>query len=131
MGAVFAILGGLIHWVPVLFGITLNRKWLKAQFILIFFGVNLSFFPQHFLGFIGMPRRYSDYSDLYVEWNAVSSLGSAISVFSLFIYILIFFEGSLSSRYFFCFNYFGSTLDFLGGSPLVDHSYSQSCLSFF
>merc|ERR1719419_1563247 len=56
MGAAFALIGG----------ITLNPKWLKIQFMLIFVGVNLTFFPIHFLGLAGIPRRYSDYPDSYI-----------------------------------------------------------------
>jgi cytochrome c oxidase subunit 1 len=98
MGAVFAILAGIAQWYPLITGTTLNNKWLIAQLVLIFVGVNVTFFPQHFLGLAGIPRRYRDYPDSFYLWNRLSSLGSLISTFATLLLFFIVWEALTYQR---------------------------------
>ena len=89
LGAVFAIFAAWYYWFPKMFGYMYNETIGKLHFWVMFIGVNLVFFPQHFLGLAGMPRRYIDYPDAFAGWNYVSSVGSYIS----FVGVLIFLFG--------------------------------------
>ena len=89
LGAVFAIFAAWYYWFPKMFGYMYSEMIGKLHFWVMFIGVNLVFFPQHFLGLAGMPRRYIDYPDAFAGWNYVSSVGSYIS----FVGVLIFLFG--------------------------------------
>uniref|UniRef100_UPI0024351A9B cytochrome c oxidase subunit I n=1 Tax=Oedipoda miniata TaxID=433451 RepID=UPI0024351A9B len=125
MGAVFAIMGGIIHWYPLFTGLTMNNKWLKIQFTIMFVGVNLTFFPQHFLGLAGMPRRYSDYPDAYTSWNVLSSIGSCVSIMSIIIFILIMWESMIKNRTILFSMNMSSSTEWLQNKPPAEHSYSE------
>jgi cytochrome c oxidase subunit 1 len=90
LGAVFAIFAGWYYWFPKMFGYMYNETSAKLHFWVTFVGVNLMFFPQHFLGLPGMPRRYIDYPDAFAGWNQVSSIGSYITAVSLGVLIFLY-----------------------------------------
>lgn len=125
IGAVFAIIAGLVQWFPLLTGLTLNKKFTKIQFIIIFLGVNLTFFPQHFLGLRGIPRRYSDYPDPYYFWNIISSIGSLISLIAIFYLIFIIWERLSSKRKSLSSLRLASSIEWLQKFPPAEHSFSE------
>ena len=98
LGAVFAIFSGWYYWFPKMFGYMYNETIGKLHFWVTFVGVNLVFFPQHFLGLAGMPRRYVDYPDAFHGWNMVSSFGSYISGFGVLIFLYGVFEAFSKKR---------------------------------
>ncbi|KUO66557.1 MAG: cytochrome C oxidase subunit I [Alphaproteobacteria bacterium BRH_c36] len=79
LGAVFSIFAGWYYWFPKISGKMYSEFWGKLHFWLTFIGANILFFPQHFLGAAGMPRRYVDYPDGFAFWNQISSIGSYIT----------------------------------------------------
>jgi cytochrome c oxidase subunit 1 len=98
LGAVFAIFAGWYYWFPKMTGFLYNETIAKVQFWVSFVGVNLTFFPMHFLGLAGMPRRYVDYPDAYAGWNYVASWGSYISAISLLVFIYCMADAILRRR---------------------------------
>jgi cytochrome c oxidase subunit 1 len=94
LGAVFAIFAGWYYWYPKMFGILYNERLAAVHFWITFVGVNLVFFPQHFLGLSGMPRRYVDYPDAFAFWNQVSSTGYYITFVGLLLFLYILWDSA-------------------------------------
>nr|ATI10830.1 cytochrome c oxidase subunit 1 [Cryptophyllium tibetense] len=125
MGAVFAIMAGLIQWYPLISSMTMNPTWLKIQFMSMFIGVNLTFFPQHFLGLAGMPRRYSDYPDMFTLWNTISSMGAMISTLSMMMFIMIIWESMSTMRQTVFSSNMSSSIEWTQDFPPNEHTYSE------
>lgn len=89
LGALFAGFAAFYYWFPKMSGRMYSEFWGKTQFWLMFIGANLTFFPQHFLGLAGMPRRIPDYPDAYAGWNYISSIGSYIGFGASILFVLI------------------------------------------
>ena len=91
MGAVFAIFAGFYYWIGKITGLQYPETLGQIHFWLFFLGVNITFFPMHFLGLAGMPRRIPDYPDAYAGWNLIASYGSYVSVASaLFFFYVVY-----------------------------------------
>jgi len=90
MGAVFAFFAGFYHWIQKILGFRYDVTLGLAHFYITFIGVNLTFFPMHFLGTSGMPRRIPDYPDNYGFWNYIESFGSILSLVGIFIFFYLF-----------------------------------------
>jgi cytochrome c oxidase subunit 1 len=118
-------MAGFIHWSPLFPGLNINPFYLKIQFSIIFLGVNLTFFPQHFLGLAGMPRRYSDYPDSYTSWNIVSSIGSTISFLGTLFFIFIIWERIISNRSIIYPIHLNSSIEWYQNLPPAEHSYNE------
>ena len=98
LGAVFAIFAGFYFWFPKITGYMYNETLGKLHFWITFIGVNLAFFPMHFLGLAGMPRRYADYPDAFAGWNEVSSIGAFIAGFGVLVFLAMLVEAFMVKR---------------------------------
>jgi cytochrome c oxidase subunit I len=98
MGALFSIYAGFYYWFSKMSGIEYSELLGKIHFWLTFIGVNITFFPMHFSGLAGMPRRIPDYPDAFAGWNYVSSIGAYISVFAAFFFLVVIFEAFIKAR---------------------------------
>ena len=98
LGAVFAIFAGFYYWFEKMFGVKYNEFLGATHFWIMFVGVNLVFFPQHFLGLQGMPRRYIDYPEAFTLWNHVSSIGYAVTVVGVIVFLIMLVEAAIRRR---------------------------------
>jgi cytochrome c oxidase subunit 1 len=127
LGAVFSVFAGFYYWLPKMCGRQYPEKLGQLHFWVTFVGVNVTFFPQHFLGLAGMPRRIPDYPDAFAPWNMVSSIGSYISAFGILIFLFLlvrtFTSGEKAAD-----NPWGegaTTLEWTLPSPPAFHSYDE------
>ncbi|WP_323799691.1 cytochrome c oxidase subunit I [Parasphingorhabdus sp.] len=88
LGAVFSIFAGFYYWFPKMSGRMYNELLGQLHFWIFFIGVNILFFPQHFLGQQGMPRRYADYPEQFAYWNQISSIGYAVMLVGVVIFFI-------------------------------------------
>jgi len=88
LGAVFSLFAGFYYWFPKMSGRMYNEFLGKLHFVVFFIGVNVLFFPMHFLGMQGMPRRYPDYPDAFGYWNAIATHGYEIMAVGMIIFFI-------------------------------------------
>ncbi|MGH7114440.1 MAG: cytochrome c oxidase subunit I, partial [Stellaceae bacterium] len=127
LGAVFSLFAAFYYWIGKMSGRTYNETFGKIHFWTTFIGVNLTFFPMHFLGVAGMPRRVADYPDAFAGWNFVASIGSYISYASTLFFIFIVFHTLFAGRRVGA-NYWGegaTTLEWSVSSPPPFHSFDE------
>jgi cytochrome c oxidase subunit 1 len=127
LGSVFAIFAGFYYWIGKMSGHQYPEFWGKAHFWVTFIGVNLTFFPMHFLGFAGMPRRYPDYPEAFAGWNLVASLGSYISGLGILIFLYVVYR-TFTAREPVPNNYWGegaTTLEWTLPSPPPHHTFEE------
>ncbi|YP_002221538.1 cytochrome c oxidase subunit I (mitochondrion) [Hydra vulgaris] len=129
LGAVFAMFGGFYFWFGKISGFAINETFGKIHFWITFIGVNLTFFPQHFLGLAGMPRRYADFPDSLFTWNAISSLGSIISIIGVVWFIYVIFDAFYSEEKFISWNNLDvekiNTLEWSLNCPPSHHTFNE------
>ena len=128
MGAVFAMFGGFYYWFGKITGYCYNEVLGKIHFWLMFIGVNITFFPQHFLGLAGLPRRYSDYHDSFAGWNQISSVGSLISIVSIMVFLYLVYDAYVREiKFVGWINDSGhySSLEWVQTSPPAHHTYNE------
>nr|YP_010875342.1 cytochrome c oxidase subunit I [Ciconiphilus decimfasciatus]WGW14996.1 cytochrome c oxidase subunit 1 [Ciconiphilus decimfasciatus] len=130
MGAVYAIIAGFIYWYPLIVGYVINPFFLKIHFFLMFIGVNITFFPQHFLGLSGMPRRYIDYPDNFYLWNFLSSMGSMITFLSIIFFIHSLFLSMVNKNKCLNFSSSNSFIEWLIDYPPSFHVFMTSPMIF-
>ena len=98
LGAVFGIFAGFYYWFPKMSGYMYSSFIARLHFWITFIGVNMVFFPQHFLGLAGMPRRYIDYPDAFAGWNMISSYGSYLSAVGVLIFMWLLIDAFAKKR---------------------------------
>ncbi len=127
LGAVFSIFAGFYYWIGKMTGKQYPEFWGKVHFWMLFVGANVIFFPQHFLGAQGMPRRYPDYPDAFWGWNMISSLGAYVAAASMLVFLYVIYR-TFASKEKLAENYWGegaTTLEWQVSSPPPFHTFDE------
>ncbi len=127
LGAVFGIFCGFYYWIGKMSGRQYDEFWARVHFWTTFIGANLTFFPMHFLGLQGMPRRYPDYPDAFWAWNFISSIGSYITFASALVFLFVVYK-LFASKEQVADNYWGegaTTLEWTLSSPPPFHAFEE------
>ncbi|VBB69171.1 Cytochrome c oxidase polypeptide I [invertebrate metagenome] len=127
LGAVFAMFGGFYYWIGKMSGRPYPEALGKLHFWLTFIGVNLTFFPMHFMGVHGMQRRIPDYPDAFAGWNMIASFGSWISALSLAVFLIVIWR-TFTARDNVAANPWGegaTTLEWMVPSPAPFHTFEH------
>jgi cytochrome c oxidase subunit 1 len=127
IGAVSAIFAGMFYWFPKMTGRMYNETLGRWQFWTSFVGINMTFFPMHFSGLAGMPRRYIDYPDAFHGWNMISSWGAMITGASTLLFVYIFWSALRNGPKVEA-NYWGegaTTLEWTVASPPPFHTFED------
>ena len=130
MGAVFAMFAGFYYWIGKISGLQYPESLGQIHFWIFFIGVNITFFPMHFLGLAGMPRRIPDYPDAFAGWNGVASYGSYLTVLGAIFFFYVVYKTLTSNN-----NSeknpwqttprISATLEWIVGSPPAFHTFSE------
>jgi cytochrome c oxidase subunit 1 len=98
LGALFSIFAGFYYWFEKIFGVKYREFLGVTHFWITFVGVNLIFFPMHFLGLQGMPRRYVDYPEAFALWNQVASIGYVITSLGVAVFLVMLLDAMVERR---------------------------------
>ena len=130
MGAVFAMFAGFYYWIGKISGLQYPESLGQIHFWIFFIGVNITFFPMHFLGLAGMPRRIPDYPDAFAGWNAVASYGSYLTVLGAIFFFYVVYKTLTSNEN--CKKNpwqttpgISPTLEWIVGSPPAFHTFQE------
>ncbi|MBT8411431.1 MAG: cytochrome c oxidase subunit I [Octadecabacter sp.] len=126
LGAVFGIFAGIYFYLPKMAGRKIPEWAGHLHFWMMFIGANITFFPQHFLGRNGMPRRYIDYNEAFATWNYVSSIGAFIAFASFVFFIVMLFKTLLAPKNATennPWNEYADTLEWTLPSPPPEHTF--------
>lgn len=130
MGAVFAMFAGFYYWIGKISGLQYPESLGQIHFWIFFIGVNITFFPMHFLGLAGMPRRIPDYPDAFAGWNGVASYGSYLTVLGAIFFFYVVYK-TLTSNHNCPRNPWettpgiSATLEWMVGSPPAFHTFEE------